>query len=103
MRIKLTLAEIAEGTTKKIKVNKDVVCDKCGGSGAKDSSSYSTCSQCNGSGYVVTVQNTFFGRMQTQGVCPTCGGEGKVKFEPKSDRPVYCSACYAQILEQNKD
>ena len=78
VRIKLTLAEIAEGTTKKIKVNKYVACDKCGGSGAKDSSSYSTCSQCNGSGYIVTVQNTFFGRMQSQSVCPTCGGEGKI-------------------------
>ena len=78
VRIKLTLAEIAEGTTKKIKVNKDVVCDKCGGSGAKDSSSYTTCSQCNGSGYVVTVQNTFFGRMQSQSVCPSCHGEGKI-------------------------
>ena len=78
VRIKLTLAEIAEGTTKKIKVNKYIACDKCGGSGAKDSSSYSTCSQCNGSGYVVTVQNTFFGRMQSQSVCPTCGGEGKI-------------------------
>ena len=78
VRIKLTLAEIAEGTTKKIKVNKYIACDKCGGHGAKDSSSFSTCSQCNGSGYVVTVQNTFFGRMQSQSVCPTCGGEGKI-------------------------
>ncbi len=78
VRIKLSLAEIANGTTKKIKVNKDIVCDKCGGSGAKDSSSHTTCSTCNGSGYVMTVQNTFFGRMQSQSVCPTCGGEGKI-------------------------
>ena len=78
VRIKLTLAEIANGTTKKIKVNKYIACDKCGGNGAKDASSFSTCSTCNGSGYVVTVQNTFFGRMQSQSVCPTCGGEGKV-------------------------
>ncbi len=78
VRIKLTLAEIANGTTKKIKVNKDIACDKCGGTGAKDSSSYSTCSTCGGSGYVMSVQNTFFGRMQSQSVCPTCGGEGKV-------------------------
>ena len=78
VRIKLTLAEIANGTTKKIKVNKYIACEKCGGSGAKDSSSYSTCSQCNGSGYVVTVQNTFFGRMQSQSQCPNCHGEGKI-------------------------
>ena len=77
VRIKLTLAEIANGTTKKIKVNKYITCDKCGGNGAKDASSFSTCTHCNGSGYVVTVQNTFFGRMQSQSVCPVCGGEGK--------------------------
>ena len=77
VRIKLTLAEIANGTTKKIKVNKDIACDKCGGTGAKDSSSYSTCSTCGGSGYVMSVQNTFFGRMQSQSQCPNCHGEGK--------------------------
>ena len=78
VKVKLTLAEIANGTTKKLKVNKYIVCDKCGGSGAKDSSSYTTCSTCNGTGVVTRVENTFFGRMQTQGVCPTCGGEGKI-------------------------
>ena len=56
----------------------EVACDKCGGSGARDANSYSTCSTCNGTGYVTRVENTFFGRMQTQGVCPTCGGTGKV-------------------------
>lgn len=78
VKVRLTLAEIANGTTKKLKVNKYIVCDKCGGSGAKDSSSYTTCSTCNGTGVVTRVENTFFGRMQTQGVCPTCGGEGKI-------------------------
>ena len=78
VKVRLTLSEIANGTTKKLKINKTVACDKCGGSGAKDSDSYSTCSTCNGSGYVMRVENSFFGRIQTQGVCPTCGGEGKV-------------------------
>ena len=78
VRVKLTLAEIAKGTTKKLKISKLVACDKCGGSGAKDSNAYSTCPTCNGSGYVTRVENTFFGRMQTQSVCPTCGGTGKV-------------------------
>ena len=78
VKVKLTLAEIANGTTKKLKINKTIACDKCGGTGAKDSSSYTTCSTCNGTGYVTRVENTFFGRMQTQGVCPTCNGEGKI-------------------------
>ena len=75
--VKLNLQEIAEGVTKKLKINKTVSCDKCGGTGAKDSSSYATCSQCNGSGYIISVQNSFFGRMQTQSVCPSCGGSGR--------------------------
>ena len=70
------------GVTKKLKINKTVACDQCGGSGAKDSDAYATCSTCNGSGYVMRVENTFFGRMQTQGVCPACGGTGKVITSP---------------------
>ena len=78
VKVRLTLSEIANGVTKKLKINKTVACDKCGGTGARDAGSYSTCSTCNGTGYVTRVENTFFGRMQTQGVCPTCGGTGKV-------------------------
>ncbi len=82
IKVRLTLQEIAEGVTKKLKINKTVACDQCGGSGAKDSNAYATCSTCNGSGYVMRVENTFFGRMQTQGVCPACGGTGKVITSP---------------------
>ena len=65
-----------------LKINKQIACPKCGGTGAKDANSYSTCSTCNGAGYVNRVENTFFGRMQTQSVCPTCGGTGKVITNP---------------------
>ncbi len=85
VKVKLTLSEIANGTTKKLKVNKYVACDKCGGTGAKDSSAYTTCPTCNGTGVVTQVKDTFFGRMQTQGVCPTCGGEGRI-IKEKCDK-----------------
>ena len=29
--------------------------------------------------------------------CARCGREAKGPFEPKSDRPVYCSECFAQM------
>ncbi len=29
--------------------------------------------------------------------CASCGCEAKVPFEPKTDRPVYCSDCFAKI------
>ena len=78
VRVSLTLEEIANGVTKKLKLNKNIACDACGGSGAKDASSRVTCTNCNGSGVVFQVQNTFFGRMQSQSVCPVCGGQGTV-------------------------
>ena len=30
-------------------------------------------------------------------VCARCGKEAKVPFQPTSDRPVYCSECYAEL------
>jgi molecular chaperone DnaJ len=78
IKVKLTLEEIAEGATKKVKINKYVSCDSCHGSGAKNSTSVKKCSTCNGSGQVAQVQNTILGRMQTVTTCPSCGGEGTV-------------------------
>jgi len=76
-RVKLTLEDIAKGVTKKIKIKKQVTCDNCDGSGAKDASSVKTCSTCGGSGMVRQVRNTFLGQMQTTATCPTCQGNGQ--------------------------
>ncbi len=77
VRVKLTLKEIAHGVEKKLKVNKYISCDDCNGTGAENGSSYNTCTTCNGAGHITQVQQTFLGHMQTQSVCPSCGGEGK--------------------------
>jgi molecular chaperone DnaJ len=76
IKVKLSLEEIANGVEKKIKVNKQIVCNTCDGTGAKDKSSFSTCKTCNGSGAVRRVTNTILGQMQTTSTCPTCNGEG---------------------------
>ncbi|WP_353132010.1 molecular chaperone DnaJ [Pseudopedobacter sp.] len=76
IKVKLTLEEIAHGVEKKIKVNKQVVCNTCHGSGAKDKNSVQTCKTCGGSGSVRRVTNTILGQMQTTSTCPTCNGEG---------------------------
>jgi hypothetical protein len=34
--------------------------------------------------------------------CANCGGEARVPFEPKSDRPVYCSDCFARMREEDQ-
>ena len=77
IKVSLSLEEIANGVTKKIKVKKRTNCSTCGGSGAKDASSVKTCSTCGGSGYVRQVRSTFLGQMQTTSVCPHCNGSGQ--------------------------
>ena len=32
--------------------------------------------------------------------CAECGGEAKLPFQPTSDRPVYCSECFAKRKAQ---
>jgi molecular chaperone DnaJ len=76
VKMKLNFEEIANGVTKTIKVKKNIKCNTCSGSGAKDSNSMQNCGTCGGSGQVRKVQNTFLGQMQTVTTCPTCYGEG---------------------------
>ena len=76
IKVKLNYEEIANGTTRNVKVKKHVVCGTCNGSGAKDKSSVQTCGTCGGNGQVKRVTNTFLGQMQTVTTCPACNGEG---------------------------
>ncbi len=96
IKVKLTLQEIAKGAEKKIKVNKQVVCTACEGSGAKDKSSFHTCRTCGGSGTVRRVTNTILGQMQTTSTCPTCNGEG-VEISAK------CSVCHGDGLVRGEE
>ncbi len=32
--------------------------------------------------------------------CASCGAEAKVPFQPREDRPVYCSDCFAKMREE---
>jgi molecular chaperone DnaJ len=78
IKVALTLEEIAEGVTKRIKVKRQKQCNVCDGSGAKDSSSVSTCTTCGGAGVVRQVRSTFLGQMATTTTCPNCSGTGKM-------------------------
>ena len=78
VKVKLTLNEIVNGVEKKIKVKKYVACQHCNGTGAKNSSAFSTCNTCRGTGQVTRIANTLLGQMQTTSICPTCKGDGKM-------------------------
>lgn len=78
LKVKLSLNEVANGVTKKFKVRKDITCSHCHGSCAEAGSGTETCQTCHGSGVITHTTQSIFGMMQTQGVCPTCNGEGHV-------------------------
>ncbi len=77
VKLNLTFEESVFGTTKNITVNKVETCHLCSGNGSKHGSSYSTCKECNGSGYVRYTENTMFGKIMKTGICKTCNGSGK--------------------------
>lgn len=35
-------------------------------------------------------------------VCASCGKECRVPFQPRDDRPVYCSDCFAKRRDQGR-
>lgn len=82
IRLKLSLEEIAQGVSKKIKIKKYVKCESCDGTGAHPGTSTTTCPMCHGRGEVAYRQG-FFTVSQT---CQRCGGEGKIVDHP-------CDSC----------
>ena len=91
VRIDLTLQEVAEGTSKTLRVRHKVHCKTCRGTGSK-SGQRQACRECNGLGQVQRVSQSFFGRMMTVTDCPACGGEGQVVQDP-------CPDCHGEGLE----
>lgn len=96
VKVKLTLEDIVDGVEKTIKVNKNVSCHHCNGSGAEKPSDVSTCSTCRGSGQVTQVRNTILGQMQTAAVCPSCQGEGKTVTSK-------CHVCSGEGVEREQE
>lgn len=41
------------------------------------------------------------GREYHAAVCNSCGGQAMVPFQPRNDRPVYCSTCFDRVRSEN--
>ncbi|MCB1184693.1 molecular chaperone DnaJ [bacterium] len=82
LKLKVTLEEAAVGAKKTVKLNKNVACGDCAGTGAKAGSRPVTCSHCRGQGRVRQVRQSLLGQMVTEGVCPHCHGQGSVVQDP---------------------
>ncbi len=86
VKMKLSFVEAAFGAKKNINLNRSETCSHCKGTGAKNGTDFTTCSKCSGTGTVRQVQNTPFGQVVSEGICPDCHGTGK-KIKEK------CSHC----------
>jgi molecular chaperone DnaJ len=82
VRLPLTLEEIAQGATKKIKLRRQQRCTHCGGAGAEPGTSTSVCNACHGTGQIRSVSNSLFGQFVNVSACPTCSGSGTLITQP---------------------
>ena len=92
VKMKLTLEEIADGVTKKIKVNKLINAEGV---------TYKSCSTCNGTGRITRVAQTFLGAMQTQSTCHTCQGAGKMIDKKPADADAQGLKRQEEVIEVN--
>jgi molecular chaperone DnaJ len=89
LKLDLSLAEVAAGTKKTLRVSVLDACDTCQASGSSDPNGATVCSTCNGAGEVRRVQRSVFGQFVSASVCPTCRGEGRQIRNP-------CSVCHGE-------
>ena len=82
VRVALTLEEINEGATKKIKLKRQDRCVTCKGSGAKPGSDPVTCSSCGGAGQVRRVQRSLLSQFVSVAPCVACSGTGQTISYP---------------------
>lgn len=100
-QINVSLEDLYNGKTVTLKINRDVICSDCRGSGCCKGKSPKKCPDCNGTGQKVQVIR--MGPMITQnvGVCPTCRGNGE-SINP-TDRCKKCSGkkliCEKKLIE----
>lgn len=95
----VTLKDLYNGVTKKLKVRKRVVCDKCEGRGCKGNSSAKECAGCNGQGIKIVRRQIGPGMVQQmQSHCNECNGKGEVI--DKKDRCPTCSG--KKTVEEEK-
>ncbi|XP_014902960.1 dnaJ homolog subfamily A member 4 [Poecilia latipinna] len=93
----VTLEEMYNGSSRKLGLQKNVICEKCDGYGGKKGA-LEKCSTCKGRGVQIRVQQIGPGMIQqTQSMCHDCQGQGE-KFNAK-DR---CKNCNGHKLERKK-
>jgi DnaJ-class molecular chaperone len=86
--ITLTLFEFYKGCIIKKKLTRDIVCDKCKGTGCKHGTM--SCDKCKGTG----KEHMLFGIIMMEMSCDKCKGTGRRKIDPSN----ICDKCKGRQL-----
>jgi molecular chaperone DnaJ len=85
--IDLTLEEVAEGVTKKIRITGQVQCIECKGKGTTHKHGLAACDDCHGTGTQRITRRTPFGVFSQSTICSTCHGSREKIVKP-------CDTCH---------
>src|SRR5664279_1387847 len=80
--VTISFEESIFGAEKEVEFERLEACETCAGTGAAPGTSPTRCTQCNGTGEVRQVQQTFLGPMVQVATCPRCGGAGETIATP---------------------
>lgn len=95
VRVQLTLAEVASGARKSVRVAVLNPCKACDGTGGEGGAAPVSCPTCEGMGEVRRVQRSFLGQVVTVSPCPACGGAGLYVERP-------CKSCSGETIERGE-
>uniref|UniRef100_A0A670KEV2 DnaJ heat shock protein family (Hsp40) member A1 n=1 Tax=Podarcis muralis TaxID=64176 RepID=A0A670KEV2_PODMU len=96
-QLSVTLEDLYNGATRKLALQKNVICDKCEGRGGKKGA-VECCLNCRGTGMQIRIHQIGPGMVQQiQSVCMECQGHGE-RISPK-DR---CKSCTGRKIVREK-
>lgn len=94
-QLPISLKDMYNGVTKKLKVNKQVICKTCDGKGSEKEGALKTCTSCNGRGVKMTTRRMGHNIVQMQSDCDDCGRKGEI-----IDKKDQCKTCKAKKTVQ---
>jgi len=96
-QLAVELEDLYTGKVRKLKINKNIICDDCSGQGSKKKGATVKCSACNGQGMRIEVKKLGPGFIsQSQTVCSECRGKGETI--PEKDK---CGKCKGKKVVQD--
>lgn len=96
IQVNVTLEDILNGVSKKIRLKREIICSTCSGMGG---SNPRTCMKCNGQGRVTKSVRTILGTQTMVTECDNCEGTGSIN----TDKCESCGGMSTEISDETID